>query len=684
MSLYDNTDVAGKQKQEHATGMEYFALFSLNLSVYGQVILIFEQNIHTIQMIRTKTALLLLLCTIISHAHAQDISEQWVKENYIKQEIYISMRDGKQLFTAIYMPRTLSGNNPILIMRTPYSCSPYGEKNYSSNLWNSHWKEYVRNGYILVMQDVRGRWMSEGEFVNVRPYIPHKKEKDTDEASDAFDTVEWLLKNIPGNNGKVGVFGNSYCGFYTIMAALCNHPAIVAINPQAPATDWFIGDDFHHNGAFMVCDAFNFFKSIGQPRKKPTTQKTNVPSFYNTDIYAFFLRKGNINNLTTLLGDSIEFWNDMMNHPDYDEWWQARNPYRYCKEIKSAVLLTGGFYDAEDWYGTLTIAKALSERKQKDKLKIVFGAWWHGGWNSMDGNYIGDIRFGADKHALFYQQNIEIPFFNFYLKGEGSIDSLSHATIFFSGENQWKNFDCWPPRTVRTQKYYLHEQNLLSVEFPRSATSLTQYRSDPAHPVPYMNTFSKNRLKEYMTSDQRFASQRSDVVSFQSDILDSDLTLAGPVIANLKVSISTTDADFVVKIIDVFPEGFSYNNEKDGKGNNNNTFMSNYQMLVRGEIIRGRYRNNFEKPEPFTPDKVTSIKLELPDIAHTFKKGHRIMVQIQSSWFPLADRNPQQFIDIYHCKESDYIPADISIYHNMENTSFLELPILPTNLIPTK
>ena len=354
-------------------------------------------------MIRRFVLAVLLFCCVLCLA-AQSVDEAWVKSHYEKQEYYIPMRDGVHLFTAVYKPRESKGGNPFLVMRTPYSCSPYGVENYNSGLWNSHWSEYLREGYILVFQDVRGKYMSEGDFMDVRPYNPKKKGKETDEASDAYDTVDWLLKHVKGNNGRVGVWGNSYCGFYAVMAALSHHPAIVAVNPQAPVADWFMGDDFHHNGAFFLSGAFGFFGRHGLPRKEPVKIEPTLPSIQSTDEYSFFLRMGAVSNLSAYMGDSIVFWNEMMQHGNYDEWWQARNLLPHCRNIRAAVLLTGGFFDAEDWYGTLNIGKSL-QNNSGGPLHLVYGPWSHGGWNGRDGSYLGDVRFG-ENHSGWYKRYI--------------------------------------------------------------------------------------------------------------------------------------------------------------------------------------------------------------------------------------------------------------------------------------
>lgn len=611
--------------------------------------------------------ILIAICLFPILGFAQNADSLWFFSNYSKKEILIPMRDGVKLFTSLYIPKDVSEKHPLLITRTPYSCAPYGENNYAG-IWRGARKYFLQEKYIIVQQDVRGRWMSEGSFVDVRPYQPNKKSaSDIDESSDTYDTIDWLIKNIENNNGNAGVYGTSYPGFYAAMAALSNHPALKAVSPQAPVTDWFIGDDFHHNGALMVMDAFGFYSSFGKPRPKPTTIGPEGFQFPIQDNYEFFLRNGTLPQLSKLMGDSIAFWNDLMNHPNYSEWWKSRNDRNYVQNISSKIptLIVGGLFDAEDCWGAWNLYKAI-ETKATNKNQLVMGPWYHGQWGTKDGTHLGNVEFGSNT-SDWYQQNIELPFFNYYLKGKGSIDKIAEANIFFSGENQWRQFAQWPAANVENRNLYLTANGTLNYFTNKIAplTSFTEYTSDPAKPVPYSESVQLGRTREYMTDDQRFASRRPDVLVYQTPILTEDLTVAGTVIADLMVSISTTDADFVVKIIDVFPDDFKYSN-------NDHYTMNGYQMMVRGEIMRGKYRNSFETPEAFVPGKPTEVKYALPDIAHTFKKGHRLMIQIQSSWFPLADRNPQKFTDIYHAKPEDFQKATIKVFNNQSKI------ILPT------
>ncbi|HEX2683704.1 MAG TPA: CocE/NonD family hydrolase [Ferruginibacter sp.] len=614
----------------------------------------------------------------LSAQHADSI---WVRAHYYKIERMLPMRDGIKLFTAFYIPKDSSEKHPILLNRTPYTCSPYGENNFNSRLYESYWLNYLKEGYIIAIQDVRGKWMSEGEFVDVRPFNPNKKGTEIDEASDTYDGIEWMINNIPGNNKRVGCFGISYPGFYATMAALSGHPALKAVSPQAPVTDWFQGDDFHHNGAFMLMDGFSFYSGFGKPRSKPTTQWSpgyNIPS---QDNYDFYLKTGALKNFSKIMGDSIAFWTDLMNHPNYDAWWEARNARNFVTNVKPAILVVGGTFDAEDCFGAWNLYKAIEKKNNNTDNRLVMGPWFHGGWGGRsDGTYLGNVRFGK-KTSEYYQKNIEIPFFNFYLKLKGTVSGIAEATVFFTGENEWRRLKEWPLKDVKYTNAFLREGNSIGIAAQDAAdlnkkTSFSEYISDPAHPVPYTEDVGLGRTREYMIDDQRFASRRTDVLTFASPVLNDDLTLAGPLVADLMVSLSTTDADFVVKLIDVFPDEYVYDEKVFGTGNGQAYPMGGYQMLVRGEIMRGRYRNSFAKPEAFTPNKITQVKYTLPDVAHTFKKGHKLMIQIQSSWFPLADRNPQKFVDIYKADDSDFQKATIKIYHDAANASKIILPVL--------
>lgn len=613
---------------------------------------------------------LFLIVSLVSFGQNSD--SIWFVNNYEKIERQIPMRDGIRLFTALYLPKDTTQLHPFLMTRTPYSCRPYGEDSFSP-FWESDYRmKLAKQHYIFVFQDVRGRYMSEGTFVDVRPFKKDKKGKEFDEASDAYDTIDWLINNIGYNNGKVAVTGISYPGFYSTEAALSGHPALVAVSPQAPVTDWFMGDDFHHNGAFFLMDAFSFYPAFGTPHPKPSTTYTRGFSFKSDDNYDAYLKTGALKNFSALMGDSIRFWHEMFEHPDYDEWWQQRNARVGLVNVKPAMLWVGGLFDAEDCFGAWNTFYATESQSPQTDNKIVMGPWYHGQW-TKDGSFLGNVQFGFNT-SQYYQDSIFIPFLNHHLTGAGD-PGISKATIFFTGENRWKRFDQWPPQISAQRNLFLLDNFKLGLDqSPSGKNSYDQYVSDPQKPVPYTGDIHFKRTREYMTDDQRFASRRPDVLTYESDVLTEDMTLAGPVIADLKVAISTTDADFVVKLIDVFPDDFSC--PENWPGDEIPYPMGGYQMLVRGEIMRGKYRNSFEKPEAFTPGKITSVKWTLPDVAHTFKKDHKIMIQIQSSWFPLADRNPQKFMNIYRADDIDFQKSIIRIYHDAENASKIILPIM--------
>ncbi|MGE5520611.1 MAG: CocE/NonD family hydrolase [Candidatus Dadabacteria bacterium] len=627
---------------------------------------------------KLTSLLTFLLLSVFSIAQPTNtLDSAWIRDNYYKIERMIPTRDGIKLFTAIYIPKDTSERHPILLQRTPYSAAPYGENNFR-DFWDTYHRLYMRENYIFVVQDVRGRYMSEGEFMDVRPYIQNKTGNQTDEASDTYDTVDWLVKNVPGNNGKVGAFGISYPGFYSTMVALSGHPAVKAVSPQAPVTDWFAGDDIHHNGAFFIMDNFSFYSGFGKPRPYPTKQGSPGYRIPSPDNYDFYLRTGTLQNFAKLVGDSVKFWKELYSHPNLDAWWKARNPRNVVQNIPSttATLEVGGLFDAEDLFGAWNLYKAI-EQKAANNNKIVMGPWSHGQWGGRgDGSYLGNVHFGS-KTAEWYQNNVEVPFFNYYLKGKGDSSSIAEATVFFTGENQWHQLKQWPAGNEKPRNLFLQPNGSLGWNKP-SGSSFSEYISDPAKPVPYTEDVHLSRTREYMTDDQRFAARRPDVLVFQTDTLQDDVTLGGPLYADLFTSISTTDADFVVKLIDVYPDYFRNPEDipQQSRTAGGSYPMGGYQQLVRGEIMRGRYRNSYESPQPFTPGKVEEVKYYLPDVAHTFKKGHRIMVQIQSSWFPLVDRNPQKFVDIYHASASDFQKAGIKIYHSSQYPSSIILPIM--------
>ncbi|WP_113654372.1 CocE/NonD family hydrolase [Pedobacter namyangjuensis] len=621
-------------------------------------------------MKRILLAFLFVSLFLTESTFAQETDSAYVRSHYTKIERQITMRDGIKLFTSIYLPKDQSKKYPFLISRTPYTVAPYGEDKYKLSLGT--FPALMREGFIFVYQDVRGRWMSEGEFDDIRPQTTKKGKKDIDESTDTYDTIDWLVKNIKNNNGKAGISGISYPGFYSTTSLPNAHPALKAVSPQAPVTDWFIGDDFHHNGVLFLNDAFSFMSSFGVPRPKPITpdQGPKPFKFPIKDSYRFYLEAGSVKNLKEkYFGDSIRFWNNLFKHPNLDTFWKARLITPHLTNVKPAVMVVGGFFDAEDAYGTFATYKAIEKQNPNTKNILVAGPWFHGGWVRGDGSYFGDIKFGQPT-STYYQQELELPFFKFYLKGEGKFDA-AEANIFITGSNQWKKFDKWPPATTESRNLYLQPNGKLSFEKVGRTDSWTEYISDPNNPVPYQAGVQERRTREYMIDDQRFAARRPDVKTYQTDALTEDITLTGTLLANLVVSTTGTDADYVVKLIDVYPE-----DEPNPVPNPKNIIMGGYQMLVRGEIMRGKYRNSFEKPEAFIPNAITKVNYALPDVAHTFKKGHKIMIQIQNTWFPLADRNPQKFMDIYQANPEDFQKATHRIYHDVNNSSYLTVEVL--------
>jgi uncharacterized protein len=596
-------------------------------------------------------------------------SPEWLEARLVKTETYVTARDGTRLFTSYYVPRDTTRTYPILLTRTPYNIEPEGEASYSRYL--SINAGLVEAGYIFAFQDVRGRYMSEGEFVDVRPHEPDKAAEGFDEASDTWDTINWLVENVPRNNGAVGVFGVSYPGFYSTMSLIDSHPALKAVSPQAPVTDWFIGDDFHHNGAFFLMDAFSFYSSFGRPRPEPTRRGPGGFQWPSQDAYAFFLELGPIRNVEErFFGDSIAFWSEVMDHPDYDDWWQARTPLPHLTDVKPAVLTVGGWFDAEDLWGALATYRAIEARNPPTlSNRLLMGPWSHGQWAWNPGEKLGNVHWGSATSERY--KRMERTFFDHYLKGEGELD-LAEATVFDTGALEWREFDAWPPEAATESALYFQPGGGLAWSPPDASSSFDEYVSDPARPVPYTEDVHLRRTAEYMTDDQRFASRRPDVMVYETGVLSEPVTLAGPLVADLWVSTTGTDADWVVKLIDVFPDSL-----RDYPRNEANVPMAGYQMLVRGEVLRGRYRNSFEEPQPFTPGEPTRVTFEIPAVMHTFAPGHRIMVQVQSSWFPLVDRNPQTFVNIYEAVEEDFRKATHRIYRDAARPSAVRVRTLP-------
>ena len=589
----------------------------------------------------------------------------FVKENFTKFDTTIKMRDGVKLYTVIYVPRNNTEKLPILLQRTPYSAGPYGDTNYARRIGPN--PTLMNEKYIFVYQDVRGRYMSEGVNLEVTPYIANKKsKKDVDESSDTYDAVDWLIKNVKNNNGRVGIYGISYPGFYATASLPGAHPAIKAVSPQAPVTDEFIGDDANHNGAFFLLDNFDFMNYFGAPRTGPVedygAQVFDVPS---KNDYDFFLKLGPLLNTQSAkyFNHKSYIWDEYLQHDTYDDYWKARNIRQHLKNITIPTMVVGGWFDAEDLFGALNTYSSIEGQSEVNNNRLVMGPWTHGAWESGEWKQYASHDFGSNT-SKFFQDSLEARFFNFYLKDKGTFDA-AEATVFETGNNQWRSFASWPPAGVSYVDYFLTSDQKLSAT--ADDKTFDEYTSDPAKPVPYTNGIYGRRNNDYMAEDQRFAAVRPDVLVYETPILTSDVTLTGKILADLRVSMTGSDADFVVKLIDVLPD-----DEPNFKNAPKGFQMSGYQRLVRAEVMRGKFRNSFEKPEAFTPNEVSTVKFALNDVAHTFKKGHKIMVQVQSSWFPLVDRNPQKFMRIPDAKESDFQKENIRIYHS----SKIVLPIL--------
>ncbi|RYU90192.1 CocE/NonD family hydrolase [Mucilaginibacter terrigena] len=616
------------------------------------------------------SALLIVMAVSCSMLFAQSA---YVQEHYTKKDVYITMRDGVKLFTSIYTPKDASKANkyPIMMQRTCYSIAPYGETKYPGNLGPS--KYMMQEGYIFVYQDVRGRYKSEGTWTNMTPVIDNKKGKtDVDEGSDTYDTIDWLIKNVTGNNGKVGQWGISYPGFYAAAGILSNHPALKASSPQAPISDFFF-DDFHHNGAFIQSYFFTF--PVFGVQKTDTTSKAWYGSQSvktNTrDGYQFLLDLGPLKNADKYYKDNF-FWQETINHPNYDEFWQKRGLLKHYNKVKPAVMLVGGWFDAEDLTGPLAIYKTIEKKDPNAYNTIVMGPFGHGRWSRETGHTMHSNIYFGDSIATFYQKNIEQKFFNHFLKGNGDKNSgLPEAYMYNTGKKEWQTFAKWPAAEATHMKFYLDNNAKLTSTAP-AATGSTSFVSDPMKPVPYTedNTTTMGFTPHnYMSEDQRFAGRRTDVLVYQTDVLADDVTLGGEIMANLKVATTGTDADWIVKLIDVYPPDEPNNAYMPNK----NIILSNYQQMVRSEIMPARFRDGFEKAVPMVANQKTDVNFRLQDVLHTFKKGHRIMIQVQSTSFPLYARNPQKFVENpYKAAESDYQKATQTVF----NDSFIDVEVL--------
>ncbi len=598
----------------------------------------------------------------------------------------IPMRDGVRLFTSIYTPEKNSVRYPILLNRTPYTVAPYGKDKDGKDQFKPSLGPdplFAREGYIFVYQDVRGRWKSEGVWEDVRPDIANNTPKQIDESTDTYDTIDWLVKNIPNNNGNVGIYGISYPGFYASAGSIDSHPALKACSPQAPVSDWFHGDDMHHNGALFLAQNYSFFSFMGQIRPAPTDKPDYIKQWAGrqaTDAYDYFLDLGGLKEVAdsyqTGVGSRIPFWDEMMAHPNYDQYWKDRNILPKLKNITCATMTVGGWYDNEDLYGALRTYQHI-ERQNPDIFNVlVVGPWDHGGWSRNAGDWLGTAYFGQ-KSGDYYRSSIEVPFFNHFLKGSGDISAIKEVNLFDTGSHEWRSYAGYEPTNGKDSALYLTANGGLSFEMPR-AVGYAEYVSDPMKPVPYTQKITQNYPRDFMTEDQRFASSRPDVLVFQTEPLDEEVTVAGDIKPSLFISSSGTDSDFVVKLIDVFPETYSFPKGVTPPQNSAWTVFQpgGYQMLLRGEPMPARFRNSFEKPRPLIPNAVTGLSFTMPGIAHTFKKGHRIMVQIQSTWFPLVARNPQKFMANYKmATQKDFQKATERVYTGGKRASAIILPI---------
>jgi len=621
----------------------------------------------------------LLLLALAATALPQDRADaerrqrenhEYVKAHYTKSEHLAPMRDGVRLFVQVYTPKDTSQLYPIWMMRTPYTVAPYGSGNYRQILGPN--EKWMREGFIFAYCDVRGKGKSEGAFVNVRPVIANKGARDIDETTDTYDTIEWLLKHVPGHNGRVGISGISYPGFYAMMGAIGAHPALRAASPQAPVYDWFIGDDFRHNGALFLAHAFNFFARFG--RKKPGEHEVQGPQFdFGTpDGYDFFLRAGPLSNIDERhFKGQIEFWRELNEHDTYDEFWKSRVARPHLVNVKPAVLTVGGWFDAEHVYGPLKVFEAIDQQSPGTQNTLVMGPWSHGQWSGDDGLFLGNVHFDA-KTGEFYRESIELPFFLYHLKEKGD-GKFPRAWMFETGRNQWRKHDAWPPREARPRTFFFQAKGRLGETAPAAGSGdFDEYVSDPAKPVPHRADISTQMTYEYMTDDQRFASRRTDVLTYRTEPLESSLTVAGGIQVKLWVSTTGTDADFVVKLIDGYPGDYP-----NPDPNPRRVQMGGYEQLLRGEPFRGRFRNSFEKPEAFVPGQPASIAFEMPDVYHTFRRGHRMIVQVQSTWFPLVDLNPQKFMKIFHARAADFQKATQRVYRAPRMASSVTVKVLP-------
>ena len=606
--------------------------------------------------------LVILILGFAFLAQAQPMTPQalaeYIKANYTKLEHRVPMRDGKYLFTSIYVPKDDSRTYPFLLSRTPYSCAPYGADKYRPNLGPN--ELFAKSGYIFVCQDVRGRYLSEGEFIEMTPHKSVKRgPQDFDESSDTYDSIEWLLKNIKGNNGKAGIIGISYPGFYAAAAMIDAHPALKAASPQAPVIDLFLGDDAYHNGAFFLAANFGFYTSFGKKKTEPELPDANARrfDFASRDGYDFYKRLGPLANADEkYFKRESAYWTDLLAHTTYDDFWKSRSLAQHVKNISPAVLTVGGWFDAEDLQGPLRLDAALEKQSPATRHTLVMGPWVHGGWARGDGDKLGSVPFNL-KTSPWFREKVEFPFFEFHLNGKTD-PNLSRAIVFETGSNRWRNFDAWPPKG-EAKNLYFHAGGKLGFTPPKETESSAEYLSDPAKPVPFVGFITLGMAQSYMVGDQRFASSRPDVLTYTSDLLTEDLIVAGPLKPKLFLSSTATDSDYVVKLIDVYPDDYPE--------------LGGYQQLVRGEPFRAKFRDSFEHPKAVEAGKLFELNYTMPDICHVFRSGHRIMVQVQSSWFPLVDLNPQRFGDVPNMKASEFTKATQKLFHDSRRPSAIGL-----------
>lgn len=622
--------------------------------------------------LRLLLALVPMLAPAVSAQEPKpaDATPAWLAEFYTKFEHRIPMRDGVRLRTRVYIPKDESTPWPIVLTRTPYGLKPYGSDAYTDPA--GAFEVLAKDKFILVTQDVRGRFGSEGQFVHVRPYHSSKGPKDIDESSDTWDTIEWLVRHVPGNNGKVGMFGISYPGFYTSMGMIDSHPALAAASPQAPIADWFMGDDLHHNGAFLLTQNFGFMFWFAQKTDDPLLDDLKQLPFRTPDGYDFFRRAGTLSQLEARhFKGQVPEWNEFLSHPTYDEYWKARNIRPHLRNIRCAVMTVGGWFDAEDLFGPLETYRSTERQNPGITNLLVMGPWAHGEWGGGAGDKLGNVHFRS-KTGEYFREKVQLPFFRHFLKGDTNF-TASEALVFETGTCRWRRFNAWPPAQASLRTLYFRPGGRLSFEPPSEGDgAFDEYVSDPDRPVPYTAELTTGYPRAYPVEDQRPAATRPDVLVYESEVLEEDLTMAGPLVATLHVSTTGTDSDWIVKLVDAYP-----GTHPDPDPNPSGVRLGGYQQLVRGDVFRGRFRNSFEKPEPFTPGQLSRIEFTLPDIFHTFRSGHRLVVHLQSTWYPLVDRNPQTFVNIATATPADFQKATQRVHRSAGAPSSLTVHVLP-------